>query len=188
MAPVRDVVVTVPAVERLYCPHTGKKVEVHMLVRPGSIVFCAPAAFTLAEPVKGLDNLYRKASMRNGVTGTIGKDKAGRDLFTGKLLRLREHGNDMYSFAGGFNPRAACSSLEEFLYRFTMRDGVATMPEPQEFSAEKPAAHHQVHAHDTQVSQDTLDAAAKAVEASGKFEKKSMVTAGIQLKKGGKRK
>lgn len=185
-AQARDVVVTVQAVERLYCPHTGKKVEVHMIVRPGSIVFCAPAAFTLAEPVKGLDNLYRKATMRNGVTGTISKEKGTYDLFTGKKMRLRELGNDMYCFTGGFNPRAACESLEEFLYRFTMRDGKAVLPEPKGLVVEQPAVTHIPLKKETTVSDATLDAAVEAVEKSGKFEKKSMVTAGANLKKGRK--
>ena len=172
---IRDVVVTVRSVERLFCPYTGKHVEVHMLVQPGSIVFCAPAAFTLAEPVKGLDNLIRRSTMRDGVTGVVSNAEGMVDAYTGKKLRLRSLGDDMFCFVGGFNPRAACGSLEEFIYRFTMRDGKPHVDPPSEFAVETTVRAREPRQKSVDVSAETLAAAEKAAEASGMFESRTQV-------------
>ena len=173
---VRDVVVTTRSVERLFCPYTGKLVEVHMIVQPGSIVFCAPTAFTLAEPVEGIDNLIRRSTMRNGVTGVVTPSEGAKDVYTGETLRMRDFGDGRFSFVGGFNPRAACQSLDEFLYRFTMRAGVPTIPPPEDMKVEAVVRTRRPRSRQVAVSQTTLEAAEKAAEASGAFERRTVVT------------
>ena len=102
MTEARDVVVTVREVEKLFCPYTGKHVEVHMLVKPGSITFCAPKAFTLAEPVGSVEELLRRASMRDGVSGVVNGPDARVDVYTGEELRL----STAVSTASGVRPPA----------------------------------------------------------------------------------
>lgn len=176
MTEARDVVVTVREAERLFCPYTGKHVEVHMYVKPGSITYCAPHAFTLAEPVATLEELLRRASMRDGVAGVAAGDDARTDVRTGEPLVLRELPDGRVFFSGGFNPRAACDSLEEFLYRFTMRGGKAVMPEPKAFQPVKPERLFAPKHRDTEISEDTARAADSLVRKSGKFEKKTVVS------------
>ena len=176
MTEARDVVVTVKEAERLFCPYTGKHVEVHMLVKPGSITFCAPHAFTLAEPVKDVAELNRRASMRDGVTGVVNGPNLRVDLYTGDPLRLRELADGRVCYVGGFNPRAACESLEEFLYRFTMRNGEAKMKPPKEFEAVKPKRMTFGRKKDVDVSEDTMRFAHEMVAGSGKFSKKTRVS------------
>lgn len=175
MTEARDVVVTVREVEKLFCPYTGKHVEVHMLVKPGSITFCAPKAFTLAEPVGSVEELLRRASMRDGVSGVVDGAGARVDVYTGEELRLREFPDGRVCFTGGFNPRSACDSLEEFLYRFTMRDGVAKMAKPEGFEIVKPKRMVFQCSHDVTVSDDTARLAHDVVTKSGRFQKKKTV-------------
>lgn len=173
-----DVIVTAAGADNIVCPFTGKKIVVHMFVHPGSVVFCAPDAFTLAEPVADLETLYLKASMRGGITSTIDR-KNVVDPYTGKQLKLRVFPDGRMSFVGGFNPRAAVDSLEKFMYMATQRGGIPVMDPPEGFSAEKVSRKRALRHKDLSVSQDTLDMAEKAVDRAG-LVKKSVRGASIR--------
>lgn len=165
---IRDVVVTARIAERLFCPYTGKKVEVHMYVQPGSITFCAPGAFTLSEPVDSMKVLLQRSTMRNGVSGVVPVSKGAVDLFTGRRLQVREFPDGRCCYVGGFNPRAACPTLGEFVYRYTMRDGKATMPKPKEMKAERVERRPPPPKKDVDPSAETVKAAEKAVDKANK--------------------
>lgn len=112
------------------CPFTGKEIDVYITVGNGSIFYSCPDAFTLSEPVASLAELQDRASMRNGVRGSADGAKSPKCPYTGKKLLLRTLPDGRYFYSGGFNPRRACSSLDELLYWLTMRDGVAARPAP----------------------------------------------------------
>jgi hypothetical protein len=187
MSKIVDVVVTAPEAAEVKCPYTGKRMEVHMVVQPGSVVFSAPDAFTLSEPVGTMEELLLRASMRNGMTGSVPKGATQRCPYTGKTLRIREMPDGRVCFVGGFNPRAGSPSLGEFLYYATMRDGVPTRNRPECMKAERPSQVRYLKKKDVQPSQATMEVAERVAEESGLFQKKSMVTAGVRLK-GGKAK
>ena len=130
MSAKRDVIVTSSLTKGLICPFTGKPLEVHMTVQPGLIFFSAPDAFSLREPVHGLDQLMLRASMRYGVEGVVSGKISMIDPYTGKPLVLHENDNGTYFFSGGFNPRCGYKSLEEFVYYASMRMGVSKIQKP----------------------------------------------------------
>lgn len=174
-----DVVVTDRKATGLKCPFTGENLVVHMVVHPGSIVFNAPGAFTLAEPVDRLDTLFMRASMRNGVSGAAPVDGPVLDPYTGAPLALKTLPDGRVCYVGGFNPRAACESLDRFVYMASMRDGKTDMPPPGEFVVEKPRAVRYLKHKSVDVSQDTVDAAEAAVDKAG-LVKKSVRGASIR--------
>ena len=172
-----DVVVTVEEARGITCPYTGDPVEVHMIVRPGSIVYYAPNAFTLAEPVSDLNVLLSRSTMRRGVTGAVSMAEGKLDARTGDELTLRKLPDGRVSFVGGFNPRAVCQSPPEFLYKLTMVDGKATRPKPVEPKPiEKPTVTRYVTHQAIEPGDATLDHAASVVQSSGLFEKKTVVS------------
>ena len=144
----KSVVVTVSEASGLTCPYTGKPLVVHMNVAPGSITFNAPDAFCAQEPCESFDVLMRRLSMRNGVEGIVKGGDAMKDPYTGKPFRVRDLPDGKVAVCGGFNPRAARMSVEEFAYYASMRDGVTdrmmpTAAEPvtgAKESREKPQA------------------------------------------------
>ena len=172
-----DVIVTAPAARDLVCPFTGKRLVVHMYIKPEGFIFCAPDAFTLSEPVDKIDTLYRRASMRNGVEGMATQGLRNIDPYTGSPLRLRTLEDGRVSLVGGFNPRSACTSLEEFVYKASMRDGKTDIPVPQVTqrvaAPEKPK--HIAKPKDIELSEDALRVADAAVRKSGKFQNKTSV-------------
>lgn len=176
-----DVVVTDRKADGLRCPFTGNRLVVHMVVHPGSIVFNAPDAFTLAEPVDGLDTLFMRASMRNGVSGAAPVEGPVRDPYTGETLTLKTLPDGRVCYVGGFNPRAACESLDRFVYMASMRDGRTDMPPPAEFVVEKPGVSRCLKHKSIDVSQDTVAAAEAAVDKAG-LVKKSVRGASIRRK------
>lgn len=131
MSAKRDVVVTSSLVEGLICPFTGKPLEVHMTVQPGLIFFSAPDAFSLREPVHGLDQLMLRASMRNGIEGVVSGKASMIDPYTGNPLVLHEAGDGTCFFSGGFNPRCGYGSLNEFVYYASMRMGKSKIQKPE---------------------------------------------------------
>lgn len=126
----KSVVVTVSEASGLVCPFTGKPLVVHMNVAPGSITFNAPDAFSAQEPCSGFDALMRRLSMRNGVEGIAKGGDVMRDPYTGKQFQIRDLPDGRVAVAGGFNPRAAKASVEEFAYYASMRGGVTERKPP----------------------------------------------------------
>lgn len=184
MSKVIDVVVTAPEASGVRCPFTGDPMEIHMVVQPGGVMFSAPDAFTLSEPVESYERLLLRATTRNGVSGAVPSNATPLCPYTGEALRLRELPDGRVCFVGGFNPRAGFKTLGEFLYRATMRDGVAVLDLPGEFDAEAPARRRFLKHKDIQPTQATMEVAEKVAEESGFFQKKSMVTSGMTLKRG----
>lgn len=184
----KSVVVTVSEATGLTCPFTGKPLVVHMNVAPGSITFNAPDAFCAQEPRADFETLMRRLSMRNGVEGAVEGGSAMKDPYTGKPFQVREMPDGKVAVRGGFNPRAACLSVEEFAYYASMRGGVTDRkpPAPQvpvtgarERRKPKPAA---PQGPSDELQQTCLD----SVLASG-FEKPTVVSMST-AKKGGRRK
>lgn len=126
----KSVKVTVSEASGLVCPYTGRPLEVHMNVAPGSITFNAPDAFCVQQPVDSVEILLDRLSMRNGVAGSVSGDAMMRDAYTGEILRIRDLPGGKVAAAGGFNPRAAKQSVEEFAYYASMRAGVPSRPRP----------------------------------------------------------
>ena len=130
MSEKRDVIVTSDLVKDLVCPFTGKPLEVHMIIQPGMILYSAPDAFSLREPVQGLNQVLNRASMRNGIEGVVSGKDAMIDPYTGEALTLHAGGDSVCFFSGGFNPRRGYSSLEEFVYYASMRMGKSKIQKP----------------------------------------------------------
>lgn len=180
---VTDVVVTAREAQHLKCPFTGRDLVVHMIIQPGSVAFCAPDAFTLAEPVSNMAELIQRSTMRNGVSGVVDQKHSRVDPYTGEELRFRELPDGRVCFVGGFNPRAACDSLGQFIYRATMRDGKTSLDNPEKVKAEHTIVQRTLKHKDLKVSDETMKAAESAVEKTGNFRRS---VRGASLKKGGR--
>lgn len=126
----KSVKVTVSEAANLTCPYTGLPLEVHMNVAPGSITFSAPDAFCIQEPVESYEVLMDRLSMRNGIAGVVKGNEMMKDAYTGEILQIRELPGGRVAVKGGFNPRAAKESVEEFAYYASMRGGNATRQKP----------------------------------------------------------
>lgn len=184
----KSIAVTAPEAQRLRCPFTGKPLTVHMHISPGSVTFSAPDAFSLKVPRGSLKTLLDDASMRNGVYGAVTVDKAMTDPYTGEKLRVREFPDGRVCLIGGFNPRAAVSTLGEFIYRASMRDGVTDMTPPVSIKIEKPEAHRPEPKAEEEVSEETMEAAERIVSDAvkdGKLEVSS-TTVHMSRQRGGR--
>lgn len=166
-----DVVVTAREVDTLICPYTGEKLEVHMVVQPGSVTYSAPKAFTLHEPVATMEELLLRASMRNGVTGSVPGKGPVICAYTGEPLRLRTLPDGRVCFTGGFNPRAMSESLGEFVYKASMRNGETEMKSPTEFRIHKSSKHRYLRKKEITPSADTMATAEKITEQTGLYKK-----------------
>lgn len=185
----RSITVTAPEVQNLRCPFTGRKLVVQMHVNPGSVTFSAPDAFSLKAPRKCLNDLLDDASQRNGVFGAVARDSAWVDPYTGERFQLRELPDGSVFFTGGFNPRMACKTLGEFIYRATMRDGHTDMEPPAGLVAEKPTGTRTPSAVDTTPDDAVMEAADRAVHAAVDSGRLNVTTTTVHMsgkKKGGK--
>lgn len=126
----KSVKVTVSEAANLTCPYTGLPLEVHMNVAPGSITFSAPDAFCVQEPVASYEVLMDRLSMRNGIAGVVEGNEMMKDAYTGEILQIRELPDGRVAVRGGFNPRAAKESVEEFAYYASMRGGKTDRRKP----------------------------------------------------------
>lgn len=122
--------VTAPRALRIKCPYTGEVIDVCLTVGPSGVWYSCPDAFTLSEPVATLLDLQDRASMRNGVRGSVDGAIHPKCAYTGKKLFLQMLPDGRFMYKGGFNPRRAFTDLDELLYWLTMRDGVATRELP----------------------------------------------------------
>lgn len=133
-----EVKVTSKLVRGLVDGFTGQPLEVFMTVKAKtSPMFYCPNAYSVHVPHKSLAALQDAVSMKNGVRGI--RDALHPTCpYTGAKLVIRPFPDGQYAYAGGLNPRRAFASLDELLYRLTMRDGVATREKPAARVAMKP--------------------------------------------------
>lgn len=122
-----DVIVNSELARGLVCPFTKRPLVVHLRVLPGVTLFCAPDAFSLYEPCE-ITTLYLRASMRDGVAGSVLGDDRLIDPYTGKRMEIKPAGPGLYYFSGGFNPRAGVTTLAAFVAAASMRNGVSSRP------------------------------------------------------------
>ena len=132
MAQVQKVVLSCPEVEGLICPFTGKPLTVVAHIHEGVTTYSAPDAFHLGAPVKTIQELYRRASMRNGITGLVPDDHINIDPYSGEPFSLVKTSQGTFYFDGGWNPTYPCLSLAECVKRLSAGKRVlGTAPKAQ---------------------------------------------------------
>lgn len=177
--------VTAPRALRIKCPYTGEVIDVCLTVGPSGVWYSCPDAFTLSEPVATLPELQDRASMRNGVRGSVDGAISPKCAYTGKKLLLQMLPDGRFMYKGGFNPRRAFTDLDELLYWLTMRDGVATreLPAglaPVESVREPPKARPDAAVSPSDATLETMESLAAA-----HMERGTMVSMATPAKKAG---
>lgn len=110
-------------------PYTGEPIAVTMLVRDqGTPLFFASDTYSTTDFFPTVQQVLDMWDRVNGVGGTKRRDSL-KCAYTGEDLHVEEVPGAGFHLVGGFNPKALASD-DEFLYRVTMRDGKAVMPEP----------------------------------------------------------
>ena len=130
MSAIKRVSLSCPEVQGLKCPFTGKSLKIIASICDGVVTYNAPDAFTLRKPVSSASELYRRASMRNGVYGVIPQAEVSLDPYSGEALTLTQTDDGKLFFDGGWDPTYPCLSLAECVYRLSCRKRILdTAPE-----------------------------------------------------------
>lgn len=130
MSQVSHVLLTCLEARGLKCPFTGKELQIYAHICDGVVTYSAPKAFTLREPRKDVALLYRYASMRNGIMGSVTMEQSLIDPYTKEEFVLAEGADGTVWFEGGFDPRCACMSLAEFISKASCGTRVIDEPPP----------------------------------------------------------
>lgn len=183
-----EVKVTSKLVEGLTDGFTGQPLEVYMVVKSKSPpVFYCPKAYSVHVPYDSVVALQDAVSMKNGVCGL--RDSVHPTCpYTGEQLKLRALPGGKYAYMGGINPRRAFLSLEDLVYRLSMRDGKATRArQPAPCAAVKPREGDRDLPEQNAPSDATREAVEQAVVRSG-LPRQTQVSMSVpSRKKGGKR-
>lgn len=166
----QEVIVTSRDFDGITNPYTGEPMVVKMVVGCGpEPLFHAPDTYSpndVQSTTKLLYELWSRVDGRQGLR--TGQPKCA---YTGKPLTVTEFAGG-YHFTGGFDPRMLLPR-GEFLYYATMRDGRATMPEPNPIERvtkpkdeTKPSEAQISHAESVTpgVSQESIELAEKQIE------------------------
>lgn len=151
MALVNDITVDIPEAQGIKCRFTGRPMRIVAHICEGTVTYSVPKSFTLYEPQSSVEELYRRASMRNGFAGAVDGEELLTDPYTGKRMSLKETPDGRFYFDGGFDPTCATLSLPGLIQRLTGK----TVGEP-------PKAESVEHPGD--MTPDDSDLAHKAVE------------------------
>lgn len=170
---------TGPNFRNILNPYTGEAMKIKMLVTPKGALYFAPDTYSTTQSFDSVAEARRQWSRIDGVYGCRKSDDVARCAYTGEVLTPQDDG----SYLGGFDP-TMFHPLAEFLYFATMCDGIPTREKPEEVSrVEKPAEYvPMAKSREPEYIEGSLEAAGEVIKKSGvKFEKRSMVTAGIDL-------
>lgn len=162
-----EVKVTSKLVEGLVDGFTGRPLDVYMSVKPKSPpVFYCPGAYSVHIPYASLPLLQDAVSMKDGVCGL--RDHLHPTCpYTGEQFRLRTFPDGRFAYTGGLNPRRAFLSLEDLVYRLTMRAGKPSVAKPEPHAAVKPRDGDKDLPEQNAPSDATKEAVEKAVIAAG---------------------
>lgn len=164
-------------------PYTGSPIKTKMVITlDGNAFFYAPDTYSTSQVFDSMAEAHRNWSCVNGVAGCRPDGVPAKCAYTGEVLEPHDG-----CYLGGFDP-TSFHTREEYLYYVTMRDGKSKYPKPgSDARVTKPAEFTPVSTtHAPEYVDGALEEAEKALHKSGvKLQKKTTVTAGINLKRKG---